>query len=148
MFSDWHLANNDQLEEFLGSIKASLATAASYAKQSQLPKDLYKPLWRIIHSSRLADAERRIDKAVSGEAHLFYKEVRTDDESTKDTIRQSMRPAGKALTLSSCLAEEVSQEQQTEAFQLCQRLLDAGDTKDAVAQELAAWKKEVLDEAG
>lgn len=145
MYADWHLANNDQLEEFLGDVEAFLEGAAEHAEQKHLPPELHTPLWRIIHASTLKDAERRINKVVGDRAHLFYKEVRTDEESTVESAQQSFRSTGKALTLQSCLAEEVSQEEQPEVFALCQRLLDAGEGKEAVQQTLAAWKKEALD---
>lgn len=141
-YQQWQIVNNDQLEEFLAAVDAEIQEAGSYADDLNLPDELRTPLWRVIYSSRIDRAEQRIDKAVAGRAHMFYKEKR--DESEEKTTRRVASAGSKALTLSSVLAEEVDRKEQEDVFQLCQRLLDAGDSKDEIALELQAWKKEVL----
>ena len=145
LFYKRYLQTNDQLEEFFAEIDAELTAAADYAEELRLPPDLCKPLWRVIYTSNLTDVERRIDRIVGDRVHMFYKEERSKE--TAETGKPILRPSGKALTLASCLKDEVDEAKEPAVFQLCQRLLDAGDSKDAVALELANWKKEVLSDA-
>lgn len=145
-FAEYLLNRPEDLDEFLGHVDAYLEGAADYAEDVRLPPALHAPLWKITYSPRLSDVVRRIERAVDGRAHLFWKKLRpaAEDDSDAALLSAAAAPSG-PITLEGCLAEEVDPAQEPEVYTLCQRLLTAAAVgRESAQKELETWKQEQL----
>lgn len=122
-----------ELEALLARLPALLDEA--HAAAGGLPPELRTPLLRVEYSHRLADASRRLRRAVGQRAHLFEKET---PPSRDDPGRARAKAAGRALTLMGCLPLAVDKGRDPELFALAERVLGADDPK----AEVAAWVRE------
>jgi hypothetical protein len=140
-FDEFVCINNDDVEELLENVNAYLEGAAEFASDNGLPPELHTPLWRVEYSHRVSDLPRRLGKIVGERAHLFWKELPQEREESKILEQVPDLRKGEALTLETCLPQELDPKEEPEAYALAARVLDAEDPE----LEANRWLKEQME---
>ncbi len=141
-FDEFNILSSNDAEHLLEHVDTYLNEAADHAESNALPVELHTPLWRVVYSHRVSDLPRRLGKIVGDRAHLFWKEIPQEREESKVLLSVPDIRAGEALTLASCLTQEIDPDKEPEAYALAARLLDADDPE----LEANRWFKEKMND--
>lgn len=128
---------NPDLSTVLNRIDQGLAAAADYAEEVGLDEQIQMPLLRLIYCQDDTELAGHVEKAVSGRAHLFYKQVKSEGKSDEPSLTEHM-DASDRITLLGCLDHYVDAKEKPSVYQLAHRLLDSKDPDQALLQ----WVKE------
>jgi hypothetical protein len=137
------LNTEDAFEETLGQLPKMLGDSEHEAEMYDVPSQLRTPLLRVVAGHRIRDAEARLNRAIQGRAHLFLKSLPPTD-AEREVPRPKRAKPGEAITLESCLDDEIP-EDQPKARDLARRLLAVEGGPDAITAELLRWKQEQID---
>jgi hypothetical protein len=133
-----------ELGRLLGEVGVLVDDARAQAEAWGLPEAVCRPLLHVTHSSTLADLPRRLEKVVGGGAHLFYSEVRPEEEG-----RPTAAPVaadGEALTPLALLAREMAAGESErpldrDAYALAQLLYHEKD-RASITRKVKEWVEE------
>lgn len=140
VFIDWDvMVYLEDQERFMAEIEATLETALQKAVAEDYPEELQKPYLRVTYSHKLPDTVRRVEKAVSGRAILYFKEMPPEEKQASKT-KQLKGSKEKAVTPLSVLDQEVDKKEEPEVYELTARLLQSTNYED----EFARWRSEFL----
>ncbi|MEX2431418.1 MAG: hypothetical protein WD645_05810, partial [Dehalococcoidia bacterium] len=120
-------------------IGTELQALRATAEDAQMPEHICRPLLRVTYSSRIAEAARRIIRAVGDDAHLFLKELPPTVEVSTEGVRWEIKRDG-ALTLETGLPDYLGGEGMDDLYDPCLRLLQATD----VTAEMRRMREEAL----
>lgn len=122
------------VDEFVEVIGGKIALAIEGATRKHgCPEELHKPILRVHYAAGLEGAYRRIVKAVGKQAHLFTEKLEGREEEERPRTELSGKEAltrMKDLGLSAFLPEVVDKDTESELFNLCQELLEAGKPEE------------------
>lgn len=136
------LATDNDLAVALDGLVATLTRLRAQAEQAGLPATVQAPLVVVHAAHDLDQAETRLKLAVrEAGAHLFFYELPPDEE--QQAVRRKLKTKtkrGEAVSLRSCLADELDPREDADAHALAVRLLESPDWE----RDLLAWKKDYL----
>lgn len=116
----------EQLDTFVANIPFQLAHTLEMNKYDGVNERLLKPLLRVHYRVDLPGAYARIKAAVGDKAHLFFDEILPPrDEASPGEIAAEVHKEISELGLVGCLPRVVSPEDDPEAFNMCERLLNS-----------------------
>jgi len=149
IYAEWNIDTEEALECHLKELEDNLGKMEAHAKELDLPEAISRPMIRIVHSHKVSDIVRRLGRIIDDRAILRWKEKpRPKEQSELAAKARRMQEGGtKAITLRKALPECVDATKQKKVFELAQRMLDAGDTKEEIEQAARAWLKEQTDES-
>lgn len=133
-------ATNSTSSDVLKNIEYSLSTCTEYAETVELPEDIKKPLLRLTYAQANTDLVEKVEKAVNGRAHIFYKQVKSSTGSAEPSLSEHI-DAGDRVTLLSCLDNYVDQKTNADVYSLSYQLLQFKDPEQA----LDKWIKDKND---
>lgn len=139
------LLTAEDVDGFVATAAARLATAEQAAAALDLPPDMAKPYLRVMYAATLPGVVKRVEKCVGDRALVHFKPLASDDQAADYALAKAAG-RGPAATPLSVLGQEVDRDEAPNTYELVERLLVAagGDTDPAVA--FAQWRAAYLGE--
>lgn len=132
---------SNDLDALMGNVEDILTAARQKAADLDLPQDMLRPVMRVTYAASVSDTVRRVEKVVGDRAILSFREL-VPEEKTAAYAKAKASQSGEAVTPLSALKDELSKDDEPEAYALCELLLSATDKDKA----FAAWRAEFLGE--
>jgi hypothetical protein len=131
------LFSEDDIGRFMATIGRTLE--AALAQAAYYPEAVRLPILEVTYSHSLPDVTRRVGAVLAGKAHLFWKEL-PPPEKTR-AARSVAAVGGRAITPLDVLPDELSRQDEPDAYALVEQLLTAPDPE----QVFAAWRQAMMD---